>query len=106
MQLNYLDLSSIYMKGCDFSSCQAIEIKFQNSNISNSLFSDANLKNAQFREAIISKCCFDRANLQNADFYRVIAKECSFIKVKFSQAQLIEGDFEMSNFSEADLTLS
>jgi len=28
MQLNYLDLSSIYMKGCDFSSCQAIEIKF------------------------------------------------------------------------------
>ncbi len=61
------------------------------------------LKSASFREANITKSTFIGANMIFLDLLRTVAKDCNFTRARMSNADMREGDFESSNFSEAIL---
>lgn len=87
-----LDLVDVDLPFGNFCGCYAKRVDFSESNLSNSLFTDAVLEEAIFADANLSSVDFSRANLKNASFMNA-----NLMGADFENCDLTGADFRGAN---------
>ena len=77
---------------------------FSNSNLENSIFFAADLRNANFENSVLSGSDFSLANLENANFKNAVIDGIKLRQTNLEQTNFSNVDFTQVNLENVDLT--